>query len=94
MEIAFSQVPENGFIPFWIWWTGFSGICLPILRAIPIVQNFALINYILPILLPALGILEFRAFDMPPHKQMSLVQMLLIRGTDRKFWKKPYKHDW
>jgi uncharacterized protein (DUF2126 family) len=40
-----------------------------------------------------LGILELRAFDMPPHAQMSLMQMLLVRTLVSWFWKNPYKHD-
>ena len=39
-----------------------------------------------------LGILELRGFDMPPHKEMCIVQLLLIRSLLVVFWNEPYKH--
>jgi len=39
-----------------------------------------------------LGLVEMRAFEMPPHAQMSLAQHLLLRGLVSKFWKEPYKN--
>ncbi len=39
-----------------------------------------------------LGILELRGFDMPPHKEMCLVQLLLIRSLVAVFWQHPYKN--
>ena len=37
------------------------------------------------------GLVEFRAFEMPPHAQMSLAQTLLMRSAVAAFWQKPYE---
>ena len=90
LEAAFQQVPGKDYIPLWLTDRLFRNLL------IDASGNTHRAEFSIDKLYPPessgarLGLLEMRAFEMPPHARMSLAQQLLLRSLISRFWNKPY----
>jgi uncharacterized protein (DUF2126 family)/transglutaminase-like putative cysteine protease len=93
LEIAFQQIPEESGCAPWLVDRIFRNLLIDASGSTHRAE-FSIDKLYAPESASGrLGLLEMRAFEMPPHARMSLTQHLLLRSLIAHFWKNPYRQD-